>query len=201
MDKRKAVKHMLSTLTKVDFDNFCNELMHRKGEPQVVRIRVEGKNYFEITEVLLSTFNDTGAVEVAAELLNEINCKKEADELLAATGVKYSEPGSSNNPRKELSQRNVSAESRVPADQMLRSVRTEFINRVSQAVLEQLLDKLLEREVITYSEMTSARGKPQFDKAREVVDTVHQKGAAACRVLINALREIDPYIYKELNLS
>ncbi|XP_033978467.1 caspase-1-like isoform X2 [Trematomus bernacchii] len=120
---------------------------------------------------------------------------------MAATGVQYSEPGSSNNPRKELSQRNVSAESRVPADQMLRLVRTEFINRVSQAVLEQLLDKLLEREVITYSEMTSARGKPQFDKAREVVDTVHQKGAAACRVLINALREIDPYIYKELNLS
>ncbi|XP_034058709.1 NACHT, LRR and PYD domains-containing protein 12-like isoform X1 [Gymnodraco acuticeps] len=105
-------------------------------------------------------------------------------------------------PRREFTQRNVPAEDRVPADQRLSgSVRTQFINRVSQAVLNQLLDKLIEREVITYSEMTSARVKPQFEKAGEVVDTVRRKGAAASRVLIDALREIDPYLYRELGLS
>ncbi|KAF3838990.1 hypothetical protein F7725_017707 [Dissostichus mawsoni] len=147
-----AVKYMLSNLTNHNFVNFCNELVHRKGKPQVLRNMVEGKNCSEITEVLLSVFNEK-AVEVAAELLNEIKCNKEADQL------------------------------------------------VSLAVLDQLLDKLLEREVITYSEMMSARVKPQFEKAREVVDTVHRKGAAASRVLINALQEIDPYLYGELDLT
>nr|XP_033934684.1 caspase recruitment domain-containing protein 8-like [Pseudochaenichthys georgianus] len=110
-------------------------------------------------------------------------------------------------PRRILSQRNVPgeirvpAESRVPADQWLFSVRTEFIQRVSQPVLNVLLDKLLESEVIIESEMTSARTKPKNDGAREVVDAVRNKGAAASRVLINALRELDPYLYRNLNLS
>ncbi|KAF3852790.1 hypothetical protein F7725_006145 [Dissostichus mawsoni] len=49
--------------------------------------------------------------------------------------------------------------------------------------------------------MTSARTKPQNDGAREVLDAVRNKGAAACRVLINALRVLDPYLYEELDSS
>ncbi|XP_033986711.1 uncharacterized protein LOC117482645 [Trematomus bernacchii] len=127
-------------------------------------------------------------------------------------------------PRKELSQRNVQesrvsaesrdpaessvsaesrvpAESSVPADQRLFSVRTEFIQRVTPTLLIDLLDKLFESGVITESEMTSARTKPQNGGAREVVDAVRNKGAEASRVLINALRELDPYLYRKLNLS
>ncbi|KAF3839078.1 hypothetical protein F7725_017795 [Dissostichus mawsoni] len=92
-------------------------------------------------------------------------------------------------------------ESRVPADQWLFSVRTEFIKRVSLPVLNVLLDKLFESEVISESEMTSARTKTRNEGAREVVDAVLNKGAAACRVLINALRELDHLLYEELNSS
>ncbi|XP_033978464.1 uncharacterized protein LOC117476200 [Trematomus bernacchii] len=204
MDKRKAVKHMLSTLTKDNFADFCDELVHRKGEPQVTLDMVEGKSRSEIREVLLSTFNEK-AVEVAAELLNEIKCKKEADELLAATGVQYSEPGSSNIPRKELSQRNVPAESRVPAessdpaDEWLLSVRAEFIKRVSLPILNDLLDKLLGSGVISESEMESARTKSRNEGAREVVDVVRKKGVKPSSDLIKALRELDPHLYKQLN--
>ncbi|KAK1895705.1 Caspase a [Dissostichus eleginoides] len=80
MDKRKAVKYMLSNLTNDNFVNFCHELVHRKGKPQVLRNMVQGKSCSEITDVLLSVFNEK-AVEVAAELLNEIECNKEADQL------------------------------------------------------------------------------------------------------------------------
>ncbi|KAL3059912.1 hypothetical protein OYC64_014501 [Pagothenia borchgrevinki] len=81
MDKRKAVKFMLSNLSTDHFADFCDELLHRKEEPRVARNRVEGKSFLEITEVLISTYNETGAVEVAAEVLNEIQCNKEAAEL------------------------------------------------------------------------------------------------------------------------
>ncbi|KAI9532120.1 hypothetical protein NQZ68_034325 [Dissostichus eleginoides] len=87
MDKRKAVKRMLSNLTTPNFANFCHELVHRKKEPRVALNRVEGKSFLEITEVLISTYNETGAVVVAAEVLNEIECNKEAAQLLEVTGL------------------------------------------------------------------------------------------------------------------
>ncbi|XP_071062036.1 apoptosis-associated speck-like protein containing a CARD isoform X2 [Pseudochaenichthys georgianus] len=96
MDKRKAVKRMLSNLSTPNFNNFRDELVHRKKEPRVALNRVEGKSFLEITEVLLSTFNETGAVEVSAELLSVIECNIEAAQLLKDTGVENSEPGSRN---------------------------------------------------------------------------------------------------------
>ncbi|KAK9517671.1 hypothetical protein VZT92_023017 [Zoarces viviparus] len=98
-------------------------------------------------------------------------------------------------PRAEIQQRNVSA------DQKLFSVRTEFINRVSDSVLDQLLDKLLEGRVITDAEMQWLRTKHREDKARDVIDTVRRKGSEACSVLIAALCEVDPYFYTVLNFS
>ncbi|KAK1882910.1 Caspase-1 [Dissostichus eleginoides] len=102
-----------------------------------------------------------------------------------------------------MSQRNVPedrvpAEDRDPAVQWVRSIRTEFIERVSLPFLNTLLDRLFEFRVIYDSEMRSARSKPENERAREVVDTVRNKGAEACRVLIEALSEKDPYFYNDL---
>ncbi|XP_068586043.1 uncharacterized protein [Cebidichthys violaceus] len=76
-----------------------------------------------------------------------------------------------------------------------------FIIRVSDPVLNHLLDKLLEHGVITDAEMQSARTKDRADKARDVMDTVRRKGPEACSVLITALCEVDPYLYTALNFS
>ncbi|KAI4789301.1 hypothetical protein KUCAC02_035331 [Chaenocephalus aceratus] len=66
-----------------------------------------------------------------------------------------------------------------------------------------LLEKLFESQVISESEMMSARSKSRNDGAREgareVVDTVGNKGVNASTVLIKALRELDPLLYEELN--
>uniref|UniRef100_A0A3B4UWC3 CARD domain-containing protein n=1 Tax=Seriola dumerili TaxID=41447 RepID=A0A3B4UWC3_SERDU len=82
----------------------------------------------------------------------------------------------------------------------LMSVRTQFINRVSEPVLRTLLDKLLERGVITDGEMESAGALSRADKARVVIDTVRKKGSQASAALIAALREVDSCLSTELNL-
>ncbi|KAM9346928.1 LOW QUALITY PROTEIN: NACHT, LRR and PYD domains-containing protein 1-like [Symphorus nematophorus] len=117
-------------------------------------------------------------------------------------------------PRKETLQRNVPAEDsdpaenrvpaedRVPAEKRLSALRAEFVQRVSEPTLKQLLDKLLECRVITPEEMQSVRAKAgTADKARDVIDTVQRKGSAASSVLIAALCAVDPCLSRALNLS
>uniref|UniRef100_A0A3B4X2B9 CARD domain-containing protein n=1 Tax=Seriola lalandi dorsalis TaxID=1841481 RepID=A0A3B4X2B9_SERLL len=78
--------------------------------------------------------------------------------------------------------------------------RTQFVSSVSEAVLNQLLDKLLERGVVTDDEMQSARTKKGAEKARDVIDTVRRKGTEASSVLIAALYEVDQCLSRSLTL-
>ncbi|KAI4812100.1 hypothetical protein KUCAC02_014955 [Chaenocephalus aceratus] len=78
---KMAIADMFEGLSSSNFDNFRHELLHRKEGPRVARIRVEGKSRLEITNVLVSTFTETGAVGVAVEMLREIHCNEEADQL------------------------------------------------------------------------------------------------------------------------
>ncbi|XP_068586000.1 caspase recruitment domain-containing protein 8-like [Cebidichthys violaceus] len=156
-----------------------------------------GPNFHPTFEVFLTPNMETVTLSVQDEERNPV---WERDVLLEGT-------------RAEIQQSNVPAEDRVPAvdrvpaedrvsaDQKLFSVRSQFIIRASDPVLNHLLDKLLEHGVITDAEMQSARTKDRADKARDVVDTVRRKGSEACSVLITALCEVDPYLYTALNFS
>lgn len=89
----------------------------------------------------------------------------------------------------------------VSAENKLVSVRTQFVKRVSGPVLQQLLDKLLECQVITDDEMEVIAGKQnKTEKARAVIDTVRKKGSEASSALIAALRELDRFLSKEIEL-
>ncbi|XP_070768301.1 apoptosis-associated speck-like protein containing a CARD [Enoplosus armatus] len=68
---RMALANTLEDLTKQNFDKFCHQLLDRRGEPRVRRNRVENKNFLDITDVLVSTFTESGALQVAVELLRE----------------------------------------------------------------------------------------------------------------------------------
>ncbi|XP_073325088.1 uncharacterized protein [Pagrus major] len=95
----------------------------------------------------------------------------------------------------------VPAEDNVPANDKLSSIRAEFVSGVSGPVLNQLLDKLYP-DVINYEEMQSVKTKPVIqDKARELIDTVRQKGTRASSALIAALRKVDPNLSSHLKLS
>uniref|UniRef100_A0A8C4H427 CARD domain-containing protein n=1 Tax=Dicentrarchus labrax TaxID=13489 RepID=A0A8C4H427_DICLA len=89
----------------------------------------------------------------------------------------------------------------VPAQDRLLSVRTQFISGASDPVLNQLLDKLLERRIINDEEMQSATTKVKAEKARYLIDTVRNKGHEASSVLIAALCEVDPCLSRELNFN
>lgn len=91
---------------------------------------------------------------------------------------------------------------RVSAEQKLGSVRSQFINKLSEPVLNRLLDELLQSEVITDGEMEEIAAKgSRSDKARMLVDIVRKKGAEASSALINTLCEVDPCVSKDLTLK
>ncbi|XP_022614775.1 NACHT, LRR and PYD domains-containing protein 1b allele 2-like [Seriola dumerili] len=83
----------------------------------------------------------------------------------------------------------------------LASVRTDFIDSVSEPLLHKLLDKLLECKVVTQDELEDAgTQKTRADKARVVINTVLRKGPKACAALIAALCEEDQCLSTKLKL-
>ncbi|XP_047433746.1 uncharacterized protein LOC125003698 isoform X3 [Mugil cephalus] len=95
---------------------------------------------------------------------------------------------------------NMPLTSHVQEDKKLKSVRVEFINRVSDPVLKNLLDELLQKEVINSSELEEMQALSKADKARKLIDTVVKKGPEACKVMIDAFRILDPFVFETLNL-
>ncbi|XP_056234357.1 NLR family CARD domain-containing protein 3-like [Seriola aureovittata] len=89
----------------------------------------------------------------------------------------------------------------VQAEKNLASVRTDFIDSVSEPLLHKLLDKLLECKVVTQDELESAEAQnTRADKARVVIDTVLRKGPKASAALIAALCEEDQCLSTKLRL-
>ncbi|XP_030003841.1 NACHT, LRR and PYD domains-containing protein 12-like isoform X4 [Sphaeramia orbicularis] len=97
--------------------------------------------------------------------------------------------------RQPRSQQDISLEDK------LFSVRPEFSGRVSGAVLNQLLDRLLQRRFINDEESEEAKMKGRSDRARYVIDLVRHKGPGACSCLIENICELDPHLSQTLNLS
>ncbi|KAK6324475.1 hypothetical protein J4Q44_G00038170 [Coregonus suidteri] len=84
-------------------------------------------------------------------------------------------------------------------EQQLRSVRTEFVRRVSGPVLEGLLDGLLQHTVINQEEMESVKViAERAEKARDIIDMVLRKGTESCSRMINLLGEMDPCLWTQL---
>uniref|UniRef100_A0A3P8S992 Ig-like domain-containing protein n=1 Tax=Amphiprion percula TaxID=161767 RepID=A0A3P8S992_AMPPE len=83
----------------------------------------------------------------------------------------------------------------------LLDVRSCFIDGTSGPVLNSLLDKLLEKKVLTDSERESAdEVKNRRDKARFVIDTVRKKGDAASSEMMEFFCELDPFLCEHLDL-
>uniref|UniRef100_A0A8C7I999 NACHT, LRR and PYD domains-containing protein 12-like n=1 Tax=Oncorhynchus kisutch TaxID=8019 RepID=A0A8C7I999_ONCKI len=88
------------------------------------------------------------------------------------------------------------------AEQQLRSVRTEFVKRVSGPVLNELLDRLLQHTVINQEDMESVKGiAERAEKARDIIDMVLRKGTESCSRMINLLGEMDPNLWSQLQIS
>ncbi|XP_030612082.1 NACHT, LRR and PYD domains-containing protein 1b allele 3-like [Archocentrus centrarchus] len=84
-----------------------------------------------------------------------------------------------------------------PKDRLL-NVWSSFIDGISGPVLSSLMDKLLEKTVITDAEREAADGKKGREKARFVIDTVRRKNASL--EMIECLSELDPFFCSNLGL-
>lgn len=82
----------------------------------------------------------------------------------------------------------------------LGKLRTKFVERVSEDVLFQLLDDLLEDKVLNSGEKDKIiEGiKTTANKARTLIDNVRKKGDRASKKLILHFKERDPHLYEDL---
>ncbi|XP_072235590.1 NLR family CARD domain-containing protein 3-like [Leuresthes tenuis] len=88
------------------------------------------------------------------------------------------------------------------AESELNRIRMEFVKRVTEEILKQLLDALLadgvfsdlEKEAIIEENQTRA------DKARRLVDDVRRKGEEACRKMMEHLQKLDRTLSSQLCL-
>ncbi|XP_038838511.1 NACHT, LRR and PYD domains-containing protein 1 homolog [Salvelinus namaycush] len=88
------------------------------------------------------------------------------------------------------------------AEQQLRSVRTEFVKRVSGPVLDGLLDGLLQHTVINQEEMESVKViAKRAEMARDIIDMVLRKGNESSSRMINLLWELDPCLCSQLQIN
>ncbi|XP_067441649.1 uncharacterized protein [Thunnus thynnus] len=87
-------------------------------------------------------------------------------------------------------------------EERLRSVRTEFIKRVSDPVLNNLLDALLQDNIINDEENDWIKGQDsKAEKARNLIDTVLKKGNQACKTLIDTFCKEDKCLSAMLQLQ
>ncbi|XP_035989643.1 protein NLRC3-like [Fundulus heteroclitus] len=88
-------------------------------------------------------------------------------------------------------------------EKTLLSVRPEFVKRVSEEVLKQLLDSLEAGGVLNHSETEAILQKNQTraDKARSTIDVVRKKGPDSCKMMIQHLQLKDATLSNQLGLS
>uniref|UniRef100_A0A3B4VAC0 Lysozyme g n=2 Tax=Seriola dumerili TaxID=41447 RepID=A0A3B4VAC0_SERDU len=65
---------------------FFNAILDRQKKPKVRRYDVEGKSRVEFAGVLISTFTESGVVEVVLEALGEIGCNAEKENFAKDIG-------------------------------------------------------------------------------------------------------------------
>lgn len=82
-------------------------------------------------------------------------------------------------------------------------MRGRFVEKVSKALLKQLLDDLLEEGLLNEGETDSVLedNSNKADMARALIDMVKRKGDKASRKMIEHLEKRDPTLCSELGLS
>ncbi|XP_029002495.2 caspase recruitment domain-containing protein 8-like [Betta splendens] len=85
----------------------------------------------------------------------------------------------------------------------LLKVRSRFVDAVSEPALKGLLDKLLEKRLLTDSEQEEINQQQttRADKARFLIDTMRRKGDTASSEMIHCFHEVDPFLCQHLGLQ
>ncbi|KAL7393678.1 hypothetical protein ABVT39_014308 [Epinephelus coioides] len=193
---RMVLADMLEDLSKENFDKFCRQLLDCTEGPRVRRNRVEGKNYLDIADVLVTTYTESRAVGVAETLLREIGCNEDAERLAEDAGRQSTKPGPSDtvSPSAGTSGAHAMAEGKHFVDKH----RSQLIDRVCETA--SVLDALLESDVIqqgTYDEILAV--PTHRDRMRKLYSgPLNSAGNVGKDILLNILKEKQKYLIDEL---
>ncbi|XP_026228058.1 apoptosis-associated speck-like protein containing a CARD [Anabas testudineus] len=182
---KMALADMLEDLSKQDFDKFRHHLLDRRQEPRVRRNRVEGKNFLDIADVLVSTFTETKALEVALEILRQMGCNGDADRLaddVKVAGGSSAKPGPS--------------ETKHFVDKH----KVELIKRVSN--IGPILDELWDHDVLQQEVYDKIRAlSTNQQKMRELFAGPLRASGACKDVFYQLLESNEPYLIKDLKMK
>uniref|UniRef100_A0A3B4WIT6 Lysozyme g n=1 Tax=Seriola lalandi dorsalis TaxID=1841481 RepID=A0A3B4WIT6_SERLL len=76
-----ALNDLLRDLAKMQYELFFNAILDRQKEPKVRRSDVEDRSRVHFAHVLISTFTESGVVEVVLEALGEIGCNAQKEKF------------------------------------------------------------------------------------------------------------------------
>lgn len=193
---KKAVQDMLEDLDAVNFDKFCRQLVDRRAEPRARRGRVLGKSFLDVADVLVNTFTEEGAVEVAVELLRQIDCQEDAKRLLEETsGGSSTQPNPSDTDRTPV----VTPAQPNPSDNLhfVDKHQVELKQRVNN--LGVILDELLSREVLTQETYDRIRALPtKQEKMRELYAGPLQAARVCKNIFYEILEKYEKYLIEDL---
>ncbi|XP_033024256.1 COPII coat assembly protein SEC16-like [Lacerta agilis] len=159
------------------FKNKLNEYPVREGYNNIPKGRLQKADALVLKDLLISFYTEEYAVQLTAEVLEAINCKDRAEDLLAATGNRPQPPNSSD---------------------------VHFIERHREALIqrttpvEPVLDKLY-GSVLTheqYQKITAKETNPE--KMRELYKLMPSWDLRCKNMLYEALKAKNPHLVKDL---
>ncbi|KAM9805319.1 apoptosis-associated speck-like protein containing a CARD [Syngnathus typhle] len=176
---KKCVMDALENLTGDEYKKFCNALVDRPGDRRVEENKVRRKDYFDVTNVLVSTFSEDGTPAVVIELLEKIGCSDEAKDL----DDRIAEP---------LPKSSASKDKHFVSKHWVRLI--EYVTNV-----DAILNRLLEKKVIhdgIYEEILDAKGNQE--KMTKIYKLVLKSGNRAKDIFLEILKEQEPLVVGEL---
>ncbi|XP_053182703.1 apoptosis-associated speck-like protein containing a CARD [Scomber japonicus] len=192
---KMALSNMLADLKKEDLARFCSQLVDRREEPRVRRNRVEGKSFLEIADVLVSTFTEEGAVDVAKEILNDIDCQNDAKDLDEDTRELLSKSvstGTASSPAGAASG-NTKADEKHFVDKH----KVQLIQRVSNT--DCILDGLFDHDVIPQEVYDRIRALPTSQaRVRELYCGPLKAGQDCKNVFYQLLEQHEKFLVDDL---
>ncbi|XP_078143198.1 uncharacterized protein LOC139917902 [Centroberyx gerrardi] len=192
---KSCILDMLEDLRETQLRKFRTQLLDRREEPRVRRNAVENKDIFDISDVLVSTFTEAGALTVTLEILREIDFSEEADRLAKATSGLSSTAGSST---ASGSSAGASGGGTMSGGKhFVDKHREELINRVS--MVSPILDKLLAEDVISPECYDNIRSKSTTqEQMRELYKSLKASGDRGKDILYDILAK-QKYLMEDLN--
>ncbi|XP_029959498.1 apoptosis-associated speck-like protein containing a CARD isoform X1 [Salarias fasciatus] len=200
----------LENLGKEDFHRFERRLLDRRAEPRVRRNRVEDKSRLEVAEVMVNTFTEAEAWRVAAEVLKNIGCVGDAEDLEKEAMKISPGPGSaagrcpgsvqgSGSGSGSGQQASASAPALfcLSAPHFVDQHQSELIKRVTN--VEPILDQLLDRKVLQQECYDQIRALSTHQaQMRELFSGPLQAGRGAKDVFYEILKEQEKFLVEEL---